>query len=100
MTDGLGPKARPPKSTPTSAVLPTTPTNGLPAFADDAPTTLSVPENTPAGENIGDPFTATDDDDTGDTLTYVLGGRPRMANPSRSIRTTGQIKTKSAVLDS
>ena len=54
---------RPPESTPTSAVLPTTPTNGLPAFADDAPTTLSVPENTPAGENIGDPYTATEDDD-------------------------------------
>ena len=30
----------------------------------DATTTLFVPENTPAGENIGDPFAATDDDDT------------------------------------
>ena len=32
---------------------------------------LSVQENTPAGENIGDPFTATDTD-SGDTLKYVL----------------------------
>ena len=45
-------------------------TNAVPEFASDATTTLFVPENTPAGENIGDPFTATDDDDT--TLTYSL----------------------------
>ena len=36
-------------------------TNELPAFDEsNAPITLSVLENTPAGENIGDPFTATD----------------------------------------
>ena len=45
--------------------------NAVPEFASDATTTLFVPENTPAGENIGDPFTADDDDDT--TLTYSLG---------------------------
>ena len=53
-----------------SAVLTMPATNEPPSFADDAPMTLSVQENTPAGENIGDPFTATDTD-SGDTLTYV-----------------------------
>ena len=41
-------------------------TNESPAFDANRTTTLSVQENTPAGENIGDPFTATDNDDTGD----------------------------------
>ena len=42
-------------------------------------TTLSVQENTPAGENIGDPFTASDAltlDETL-TLTYSLSGSGR-----------------------
>ena len=56
---------------------------------------MSVQENTPAGENIGDPFTATDLD-TGDALTYVLGGTD--AASFAIIDTTGQIQTK-AVLD-
>ena len=32
-----------------------------------------VRENTPAGQPVGDPVTATDDD-TGDILTYTLAG--------------------------
>ena len=40
---------------------------------DSATATREVPENTEAGENIGDPVTAADPD-TGDTLTYTLGG--------------------------
>ena len=91
-TDGLGPN-KTAQATPTSAVLPTAPTNGLPAFADDAPTTLNVLENTPAGENIGDPFTATDTD-TGDTLTYALDDQD---GASFEIDSSGQIKTKSAL---
>ena len=43
-----------------------------PEFADDAATTLEVAENTAAGENIGDPFTAMDAD--GDTPVYSLSG--------------------------
>ena len=37
--------------------------NEAPEFADDAPTELNVIENTPAGEDIGDPVTATDPED-------------------------------------
>ena len=43
-----------------------------PQFPDEADTTLTVPENTLTNQDIGNPFTATDDD--GDTLTYTLGG--------------------------
>ena len=75
------------------AVLHTESTNELPAFADDAVTTLSVLENTSAGENIGDPFTATDTD-TGDTLTYALDNQD---GASFEIDSSGQIKTKSAL---
>ena len=45
--------------------------NRPPAF-DSATATREVPENTEAGENIGDPVTATDPD--ADTLIYTLGG--------------------------
>ena len=45
--------------------------NRPPEF-DSATATREVPENTEAGENIGDPVTATDPDN--DTLTYTLGG--------------------------
>ena len=67
-------------------------TNAVPEFASDATTTLLVPENTPAGENIGDPFTATDDDDT--TLTYSLDDQD---GASFEVDASGQIKTKSAL---
>ena len=67
-------------------------TNAVPEFASDATTTLFVPENTPAGENIGDPFTATDDDDT--TLTYSLDDQD---GASFEVDASGQIKTKSAL---
>ena len=67
-------------------------TNAVAEFASDATTTLFVPENTPAGENIGDPFTATDDDDT--TLTYSLDDQD---GASFEVDASGQIKTKSAL---
>ena len=67
-------------------------TNAVPEFGSDATTTLFVPENTPAGENIGDPFTATDDDDT--TLTYSLDDQD---GASFEIDASGQIKTKFAL---
>ena len=49
-----------------------------------------VAENTVAGQNIGDPVAATDQD-TGDTLTYTLGGTDASAF---AIDATGQLKTK------
>ena len=55
-----------------NAVDPAPLINTDPAFSADT-ATRSVAENTEAGENIGLPVTATDDN-TGDTLTYTLGG--------------------------
>ena len=46
--------------------------NDAPMFAADMDT-RSVAENTAAGENVGDPVMAMDEDE-GDTLTYALGG--------------------------
>ena len=60
-----------------------------PAFAGNR-TTRFVKENTPAGENVGSPVSATDEDD--DTLTYTLSGADAAA--FSIVRTTGQLKTK------
>ena len=48
-------------------------TNSAPEFPSTETGTRSVAENTAAGQNIGAPVTATDDD-SGDRLTYTLGG--------------------------
>ncbi len=56
-------------------------------------TSRSIPENTPAGRNIGAPVRATDDD--GDTLTYSMEGTD--ADSFNIDASTGQIKTKSAL---
>ena len=65
--------------------------NEPPSFADDAPTSVNVIENTPSNRNIGNPFTATDPER--DTLTYSLGGTDAA---SFDIDTSsGQLKTKS-----
>ncbi len=61
--------------------------------------TREVPENTPPGVNIGDPISATDDDETGDaaiefgnTLTYKLGGTDAASFDIDA--STGQLITK------
>ena len=70
-------------------------TNNDPVFTDGASTTRSIAENTPANASVGSVVSATDDD-SGDTLTYTLGGTD---SSSFSINSnTGQIKT-SASLD-
>ena len=56
--------------------------------------TRSVQENTPAGENIGTPVSATDDD-SDDTLTYSLSGTDASSFDIDS--ETGQLKTKAAL---
>ena len=69
------------------------PTNNAPAFAADTDT-REVAENTAAGEDIGAPVEATDDD-AGDMLTYTLGGDDAVSfdiDPA-----TGQIMTKAAL---
>ena len=65
--------------------------NNAPEFTDGTETTREVAENTAAGENIGDPVAATDDDTT-DTLTYRLNGTD--ADSFAIVSTTGQLKTK------
>ena len=67
--------------------------NRPPAF-DSATATREVPENTEAGENIGDPVTATDPD-TGNTLTYTLEGADLDSFDIDSA--SGQIQTKPGV---
>ncbi len=69
------------------------PDNRAPAFYDDA-TTRSVPENNEAGDPVGAPVTAADEDRDG--LTYFLEGTD--AEPFEIDPQTGQIRTKT-VLD-
>ena len=57
-------------------------------------TTMSVVENTAAGENIGDPVAAMDAD-AGDTLTYTLGGTDMASFAIDSA--TGQLMTMAAL---
>ena len=64
--------------------------NNAPEFSGPTATRL-VAENTPAGQNIGDPVAATDTDN-GDTLTYSLGGTD--ANSFGFVTTSGQLLTK------
>ena len=63
-----------------------------PSF-DSPSTTRSVAENTPAGQPIGDPVAAMDPD-SGDTLTYSLGGRrvQRAASHQRRARPRGEVE--------
>ena len=66
--------------------------NTVPAFAS-AEATRSFPENTPAGQDIGEPVAASDPD--GDPLTYSLEGPDA---PSFEIEAeTGQLKTKAGI---
>ena len=66
--------------------------NQAPTFPSTS-TTRSVDENTAAGQNIGDPVTATDGDD--DPLTYSLSGTD--ANSFGIVSSSGQLQTKASV---
>ena len=65
--------------------------NNLPVF-QSASTTRSFAENTPAGEPIGTPVTASD---PGDTLAYSLEGPDAVS--FSIVRDSGQIETRSGV---
>ena len=64
--------------------------NRAPVFTSEPPVTRSVPENTPSGQVIGDPITASDAE--GHTLTYRLSGDD--ADSFAIDESTGQIQTK------
>ena len=67
--------------------------NEAPSFATDT-ATRSIAENTASGEDIGNAVTATDPD-TGDTLTYTLGGANAAA--FSIVSTSGQLRTNAAL---
>ena len=67
--------------------------NTPPTFNDGDNTTRTLAENTAAGQNVGAPLTATDED--GDTLTYSLSGVD--AGFFEIVSGTGQLQTKSGV---
>ena len=67
--------------------------NEAPDFGPGGNFTFSVPENEPAGTDIGTPVSATDPD--GDTLAYSLSGTD--ANDFDIASSTGQIMVKSAL---
>ena len=69
--------------------------NEAPAFA--TPTAeRSVAENTAAGASIGEPVAAMDVD-SGDTLTYTLGGTDAASFDIESTTTGGQLRTLAAL---
>ena len=68
--------------------------NSAPVFTEGNSTTRTVAENTVAGRNIGRAVAATDTD-TGDTLTYTLGGTD--ADSFSIVSTTGQLQTNAAL---
>ena len=68
-----------------------TPTAHAPEFVEGSATERSIPENTPAGRNIGNPVSATDKDE-GDVLTYTLSGAD--AASFGIVSTTGQLQTR------
>ena len=77
-----------------ATAAPPSTTNNAPVFTDGASTTRTVAENTTAGVNIGTPVSATDAD-SGDTLTYTLGGTDAASFDIDS--KTGQLQTKAAL---
>ena len=64
--------------------------NAPPVFADDAPPTRKVAENTASGRPVGKPVTAEDPND--DPVTYALEGRDRAS--FRIDAGTGQLRTQ------
>ena len=71
-----------------------TPANSAPTFTDGSSTTRSIAENTDSGTNIGSAVAATDTD-TGNTLTYTLGGTD--AASFSIVSTSGQLQTSTAL---
>ena len=69
-------------------------TNQVPTFSEGASATRSFAENTPAGQNIGNPVNATDGD--GGKLAYSLEGTD--AASFTIVTTSGQLQTRSGIV--
>ena len=74
------------------AAPPPPPANEQPTFDEEATATRSVAENTAAGADIGNPFTAADPD-VGDTVTYSLGTTADDGHFA-IVAASGQLQTK------
>ena len=93
--DTATPAIEPPPVTPVTPDPPDeVPENNAPTFTEGAITKRSVAENTAANTNIGTAVSATDSD-SGDTLSYTLGGVDAASFDIDSA--TGQLKTKAAL---
>ncbi len=93
--DTVTPTIEPPPVTPVTPDPPDeVPENNAPTFTEGAITKRSVAENTAANTNIGTAVSATDSD-SGDTLSYTLGGVDAASFDIDSA--TGQLKTKAAL---
>ena len=92
--DTATPAITPPPVTPVTPDPPDeVPENNAPTFTEGAITKRSVAENTAANTNIGTAVSATDSD-SGDTLSYTLGGVDASFDIDSA---TGQLKTKAAL---
>ncbi len=93
--DTATPAIEPPPVTPVTPDPPDeVPENNAPTFTEGAVTKRSVAENTAANTNISTAVSATDSD-SGDTLSYTLGGVDAASFDIDSA--TGQLKTKAAL---
>ena len=78
----------------TTVTINVTNVNEAPNFTEGSSATRAIAENTASDTNIGTPVAATDPD-TGDTLTYTLGGAD--AESFRIDNTNGQLRTSAAL---
>ena len=77
----------------TASVPAPAPTNRAPTFTENSPVTRTVAENTPPGQNVGNPVSATDPDSSG--LTYTLGGTDE--GSFAIVASSGQLLTAAAL---
>ena len=79
----------------TSVYRPPPPPNRPPYFLTDNDYSITVAENTPAGQEIGDPIAARDPDGSDSSLNYTLEGTDAAAfEVIKDTSNRGQVKTK------
>ncbi len=84
-----------------NVIIRLTDVNDAPVFTEGDPTTRSLPENSGANVNVGDPVSATDQDRSEDTLVYSISEAATEDNADRDSfkiePNTGQLTTKEGV---